>query len=136
MCPLEEPQEGVQSCLQEIFNGPYFCPSQDRLTTTWPSRPGTDDGGSQRSASKHRIRLIPVRDGDAGVLYNTAAVYDADGRYLASTERTTFPHQRLLGEVLLQARNLGLSVFETRYARVGVYICYDRHFPRARARSA
>ena len=67
----------------------------------------------------------------AGVYYNTAAVIDADGTYLGKYRKN---HIRadlgVLGEVLLPPEgNLGYPTFQTRYAKIGVYICYDRHFP-------
>jgi len=70
----------------------------------------------------------------AGVFFNTAAVFDADGKYLGKYRKHHIPHlpSGILGEVLFHAGKCGYPVFETRYARVGVYICYDRHFPKAR----
>jgi N-carbamoylputrescine amidase len=130
---LEEAgKKGVQIlCLQEIFNGPYFCPGQDpRWYDAAEDVPGPTTEAIAKLAAKHKmVSVIPVYEREsAGVYYNTAAVYDADGTYSASTART-HPARRGLGEVLLQARQPRLPVFETRYARVGVYICYDRHFP-------
>ena len=60
---------------------------------------------------------------------NTAAVIDADGTYLGKYRKIT---SRILldsGKILFKPGNLGYPVFQTKYAKVGVYICYDRHFP-------
>ena len=63
---------------------------------------------------------------------------DADGKYLGKYRKTHIPHCKpgLLGEVLLPARQPRLSGLRDRATRkIGVYICYDRHSPKARARS-
>ena len=64
------------------------------------------------------------------MLYNTAAVIDADGRYLGKYRKTHIPHVRGFWEKFyFRPGNLGYPVFDTAVGRVGVYICYDRHFP-------
>ncbi|MER3418473.1 MAG: acyltransferase, partial [Chloroflexota bacterium] len=65
-----------------------------------------------------------------GVYYNTAAVIDADGRYLGKYRKTHIPHVKGFWEKFyFRPGNLGYPVFETAVGKVGVYICYDRHFP-------
>src|SRR6266849_5987723 len=65
-----------------------------------------------------------------GVLYNTAAVYDADGSYLGKYRKNHIPHTSGFWEkYFFKPGNMGYPVFQTRYAKVGIYICYDRHFP-------
>ena len=77
------------------------------------------------------VIVVPIYEEEqTGVYYNTAAVIDADGKYLGKYRKNHIPHcPRLLGEVLLPARQSRLSRLRDRYAKVGVYICYDRHFP-------
>ena len=66
----------------------------------------------------------------AGVYYNTAAVIDADGTYLGKYRKNHIPQTSGFWEkYFFKPGNLGYPVFQTRYAKVGVYICYDRHFP-------
>ena len=67
----------------------------------------------------------------AGVYYNTAAVIDADGTYLGKYRKTHIPHVNpgFWEKFYFQPGNLGYPVFETRVGKIGVYICYDRHFP-------
>ncbi|MGH7464237.1 MAG: nitrilase-related carbon-nitrogen hydrolase [Longimicrobiales bacterium] len=129
-------REGVQIlCMQEIFTGPYFCAEQ---TTRWydateriPEGPTTRL--MQELAEKHdMVIIVPLYEEDApGVYYNTAAVIDADGRYLGKYRKNHIPHCEpgFWEKFYFRPGNLGYPVFETRYAKVGVYICYDRHFP-------
>jgi beta-ureidopropionase len=130
----EAGRRGVQLlCLQEIFNGPYFCPGQDkRWYDAAEPVPGPTSDAVARLASRYQMAVVvPVYEkAMAGVLYNTAAVYDADGSYLGKYRKNHIPHTSGFWEkYFFKPGNLGYPVFETRYARVGVYICYDRHFP-------
>jgi beta-ureidopropionase len=128
-------KEGVQIlCFQEIFNGPYFCPSQD---TKWygmaeeiPNGPTTKK--MQELAKKHQmVIIVPIYEREmSGVFYNTAAVIDADGTYLGKYRKNHIPQVAGFWEkFFFKPGNMGYPVFQTRYAKVGVYICYDRHFP-------
>ena len=130
----EAGRKGVQVlCLQEIFNGPYFCPGQDRRWyAAAESVPGPTTDFVAGIAKQHRMAVIvPVYEQEMpGVLYNTAAVYDADGTYLGKYRKNHIPHTSGFWEkYFFKPGNLGYPVFTTRYAKVGVYICYDRHFP-------
>jgi beta-ureidopropionase len=126
--------EGVQIlCLQEIFATPYFCPGQN---AAWYAAaepvPGPTTERMAELAARHRmVMIVPVYEKEQpGVLYNTAAVIDADGSYLGKYRKSHLPHTNGFWEkFFFRPGNLGYPVFETAYARVGVYICYDRHFP-------
>jgi len=130
----EAGKQGVQIlCLQEIFNGPYFCPGQDRR---WYDAaepvPGPTVEKLAPLAKKYQMAMvIPVYEREmAGVYYNTAAVVDADGTYLGKYRKIHIPQTSGFWEkYFFRPGNLGYPTFQTRYARVGVYICYDRHFP-------
>ncbi|MDP3772746.1 MAG: nitrilase-related carbon-nitrogen hydrolase [Gemmatimonadales bacterium] len=130
----EAGKKGVQIlCLQEIFNGPYFCPSQDSkwCDTTEPI-PGPTIELMQTYAKKHdMVIIVPIYEREmAGVYYNSAAVIDADGSYLGKYRKMHIPHTSGFWEkYFFKPGNLGYPTFKTRYAQVGVYICYDRHFP-------
>ena len=127
-------KQGVQIlCLQEIFNTPYFCPGQDNA---WYASaelvPGPTTELMQDYAKKYNmVIIVPIYEKEqAGVLYNTAAVIDADGKYLGKYRKNHIPHTSGFWEkYFFKPGNLGYPVFETKYAKVGVYICYDRHFP-------
>jgi beta-ureidopropionase len=130
----EAGKQGVQIlCLQEIFNTPYFCPSQDpKWYVTAETVPGPTTEIMQHYAKKYNmVIVVPIYEKEQeGVLYNTAAVIDADGTYLGKYRKNHIPQTSGFWEkYYFKPGNLGYPVFETRYARVGVYICYDRHFP-------
>jgi beta-ureidopropionase len=121
-------------CLQELFYGPYFCQVQDPqfygLTEKIPDGPTTKL--FQEVARRHHIVLIvPMYEEDqTGIYYNTAAVIDADGKYLGKYRKTHLPHLPGFWEKFyFRPGNLGYPVFDTAVGRIGVYICYDRHFP-------
>jgi N-carbamoylputrescine amidase len=122
-------------CLQELFYGPYFCAEQDirwyELTERVPG--GTTTSLMQELAAKHRmVMVVPVYEEQmTGVYFNTAAVIDADGTYLGKYRKHHIPHCHpgFWEKFYFTPGNTGYPVFQTKYARVGVYICYDRHFP-------
>ncbi|MCY4323197.1 MAG: acyltransferase [Gammaproteobacteria bacterium] len=127
-------RRGVQIlCLQEIFNTPYFCPSQDAswYETAEPVPGPTCERLAELARELRMVIIAPIYEQDApGLLYNTAAVLDADGSYLGKYRKTHIPHTSGFWEkFFFRPGNLGYPVFETAYAKVGVYICYDRHFP-------
>jgi beta-ureidopropionase len=127
-------KKGVQIlCLQEIFNGPYFCPSQDkRWYDAAEAVPGpTVDKLAPIAKRYGMVMVVPVYEREqAGVYYNTAAVIDADGSYLGKYRKNHIPQTSGFWEkYFFKPGNLGYPVFRTRYANIGVYICYDRHFP-------
>jgi N-carbamoylputrescine amidase len=130
----EAGKRGVQIlCLQEIFNGPYFCPGQDRR---WYDAaepvPGPTVEKLVPIAKKYGMAMVvPVYEREmAGVYYNTAAVIDADGTYLGKYRKNHIPQTSGFWEkYYFRPGNLGYPTFQSKYARIGVYICYDRHFP-------
>jgi len=130
----EAGKQGIQIlCLQEIFNTPYFCPGQD---SAWYKAaepiPGPTVERMQEFAKQYNmVMVVPIYEKEQpGLLYNSAAVIDADGKYLGKYRKNHIPHTSGFWEkFFFRPGNLGYPVFETRYAKVGIYICYDRHFP-------
>ncbi|MEP6999775.1 MAG: nitrilase-related carbon-nitrogen hydrolase [bacterium] len=127
---------GVQIlCMQEIFTGPYFCAEQTprwyEATEYIPDGPTTRL--MQETAKKYEmVIIVPLYEVEStGVYYNTAAVIDADGTYLGKYRKNHIPQVApgFWEKYYFKPGNLGYPVFQTRYAKVGVYICYDRHFP-------
>ena len=122
-------------CLHELFYGPYFCAEQQEKWYALTER--VPDGPTiklmQKLAAQHRMVLVaPVYEEEiTGLYYNTAAVIDADGKYLGKYRKNHIPHCHpgFWEKFYFTPGDLGYPVFETKYAKVGVYICYDRHFP-------
>jgi beta-ureidopropionase len=120
--------------LQEIFNGPYFCPGQDkRWYDAAESMPGPTMEKLQPIARQYGMAMIvPLYEREqAGVYYNSAAVLDHDGSYLGKYRKNHIPQTSGFWEkYFFKPGNLGYPVFElSSGVKVGVYICYDRHFP-------
>jgi N-carbamoylputrescine amidase len=127
-------KQGVQIlCLQEIFNGPYFCPGQDKrwYDAAEPVPGPTLDKLVPLARKYQMVMIVPLYEREqAGVYYNTAAILDADGSYLGKYRKTHIPQTSGFWEkYFFKPGNLGYPVFKTRYATIGAYICYDRHFP-------
>ena len=128
--------QGAQvTCLQEIFYGPYFCAEQD--TRWYEIAEQIPDGPTiklmQELAKQHKmILVVPIYEVDmTGVYYNTAAVIDEHGEYLGKYRKHHIPHCNpgFWEKFYFKPGNLGYPVFETSAGKIGVYICYDRHFP-------
>ena len=128
--------QGVQVlCFQEVFTQPYFCPSQDKRWYAAAER--IPDGPTvklmQEYAKKHQmVIVVPIYEEEMpGVYYNTAAVIDADGSFLGKYRKTHIPQVApgFYEKYFFKPGNLGYPMFETAYLKLGVYICYDRHFP-------
>ena len=132
----EAARRGVQLlCLQELFNGPYFCAEQQVRWYDMVER--IPDGPTiqtmQAIAKKHgMVMIVPIYEEEiTGIYYNAAAVIDADGKYLGKYRKHHIPHVApgFWEKYYFRPGNLGYPVFNTAAGKVGVYICYDRHFP-------
>ena len=128
-------EQGAQVlCFQEIFNSPYFCTVQDADNYSW-AEPIPDGPTIQRMIAVAKetgmVMVVPIYEVvDEGTFFNAAAVIDADGTYLGKYRKTHIP--QVLGfweKFYFRPGNLGYPVFDTAVGRIGVYICYDRHFP-------
>ncbi|WP_433360775.1 nitrilase-related carbon-nitrogen hydrolase [Actinoplanes sp. CA-142083] len=120
-------------CFQELFYGPYFCQVQEAEYYEYAeSIPGpTTERFQALAAELGMVMVLPMYEKEQeGVLYNTAAVVDADGRYLGKYRKHHIPQVKGFWEKFyFRPGNLGYPVFDTAVGKVGVYICYDRHFP-------
>jgi N-carbamoylputrescine amidase len=132
----EAATRGVQIiCMQEVFTTPYFCAEQE--PRWYDAVEKIPDGPTvklmQEVARKHgMVIIVPIYEEEiTGVYYNTAAVIDADGKYLGKYRKNHIPHTKpgFWEKYYFKPGNLGYPTFETAFARIGVYICYDRHFP-------
>ncbi|MFV0387161.1 MAG: nitrilase-related carbon-nitrogen hydrolase [Pyrinomonadaceae bacterium] len=132
----EAARQGVQMlCFQEIFTTPYFCAEQE--TRWYEAVEKVPDGPTvqmMQDVAKQfgMVLIVPIYEEEiSGIYYNTAAVIDADGKYLGKYRKTHIPHVApgFWEKFYFRPGNLGYPCFDTAFARVGVYICYDRHFP-------
>ena len=132
----EAAARGVQIvCMQEVFTTPYFCAEQE--PRWYEAVEKIPDGPTvklmQEVARRHgMVVIVPIYEEEiTGVYYNTAAVIDADGKYLGKYRKNHIPHTKpgFWEKYYFKPGNLGYPTFETAFARIGVYICYDRHFP-------
>ncbi|HET7386204.1 MAG TPA: nitrilase-related carbon-nitrogen hydrolase [Arthrobacter sp.] len=127
-------EQGAQViCFQELFYGPYFCQVQDPQFYEYAeSVPGPTVERFQALARElSMVMVLPVYEQEQpGFLYNTAAVVDADGSYLGKFRKQHIPNLPGFWEKFyFRPGNGGYPVFDTAVGKVGVYICYDRHFP-------
>jgi beta-ureidopropionase len=121
-------------CLQEIFYGPYFCAEQDtKWYDTAEPIPGPTTDLLAKYCKKYRmVMVVPIYETPStGTYYNTAAVIDDTGNILGIYRKNHIPHcaPGFWEKFYFKPGNLGYPVFKTRYGTIGVYICYDRHFP-------
>ena len=131
----EAAKQGAQvMCFQELFNDAYFCQVQDTVHMDGAEK--VPDGPTvQRMIEVARetgmVLVVPIYEKeDDGFFYNTAAVLDSDGTYLGKYRKTHIPHVGGFWEKFyFRPGNMGYPVFDTAVGRIGVYICYDRHFP-------
>jgi N-carbamoylputrescine amidase len=121
-------------CFQELFYGPYFCQVQDSeyfsYTEQIPDGP-TTKRMQELAKETGMVLVVPMFEVEQeGFYYNTAAVIDADGTYLGKYRKTHIPHVNGFWEKFyFRPGNKGYPIFDTAVGRIGVYICYDRHFP-------
>ncbi len=132
----EAAAKGTQvCCLQELFYGPYFAAEQDTRWYTFaePIPDGPTIKLMQQLAKQHgMVLVVPIYEQEMpGVLYNTAAVIDDEGNYLGKYRKHHIPHlyPGFWEKFYFKPGNGGYPVFNTRFGKIGVYICYDRHFP-------
>src|ERR1700678_2598208 len=127
-------EQGAQVvCYQELFYGPYFCQVQDPEYFSYTeSIPGpTSELMQELARETNMVLVVPIYEVEQeGVFYNTAVVIDADGTYLGKYRKHHIPQVKGFWEkYYFRPGNLGYPIFDTAVGRIGVYICYDRHFP-------
>ncbi len=131
----EAHRKGAQiTCLQELFYAPYFCQVEDRrwYSMAEPIPDGPTTKLLQDVAKQLGMVIIAPMFEEVGisVYYNTAAVIDADGTYLGKYRKKHIPQiHGFLEKFYFKPGDPAYPVFETAFGKIGVYICYDRHFP-------
>lgn len=126
--------------LPELFRGPYFCqdmePAHFDLAEPVPG-PSTDRLGQLARELGVVIVASLFEEAAPGLYYNTTAVLDADGTYLGRYRKSHIPNDPLYAEKFYFAPgDEGFRVFQTRFAKVGVLICWDQWFPEAARETA
>lgn len=121
--------------LQELFSTLYFCQTKNTRhfdLAQSVSGPVTELLG-ELARSKKIVIVAPLFERAAkGVYYNSAVVIDADGRTLGSYRKMHIPDDPGFNEKFyFSPGDLGFRCFQTRYAKLGVLICWDQWFPEA-----
>jgi N-carbamoylputrescine amidase len=129
-------RDGAQViCLQELFRTSYFCQRQDpAVFDLAESVPGPTSDRIAQAARESGVAVVAslFERRTAGLYHNTAAVFDADGSLLGLYRKTHIPDDPLYFEkYYFTPGDLGFRVFDTRFGRVGVLVCWDQWFPEA-----
>ncbi len=122
-------------CTQELFRSQYFCQTEDHANFKLAEAiPGPSTEAFRRLAKKHEVVVIAslFEKRAAGVYHNTAAVIDADGSLLGTYRKMHIPDDPLYYEKFyFTPGDLGFKTWQTRYAKIGVLICWDQWYPEA-----
>jgi N-carbamoylputrescine amidase len=122
-------------CLQEMFNGPYFCAEQ---APRWYDSAERVPEGSTVQAMMALAKdlgvalVVPLFEAEeGGIFYNSAAVIGHDGSFVGTYRKAHIPHAGpgFWEKFYFRPGNLGFPVFDLGFCKIGVYLCYDRHFP-------
>jgi N-carbamoylputrescine amidase len=129
-------RQGAQIlCTQELFRSQYFCQSEDHANFALAEPiPGPSTRAFQKLARRHRVVVIAslFEKRAAGVYHNTAAIIDADGSLLGCYRKMHIPDDPLYYEKFyFTPGDLGFRAWATRYAKIGVLICWDQWYPEA-----
>ncbi len=124
-------------CTQELFKSPYFC-QQESYDLFKLAEPVDAKASVIRElsvfAKAHKAVIVAslFEKRAEGVYHNTAAVLDADGKYLGKYRKMHIPDDPQFYEKFYFAPgDLGYKVFKTKYAAIGVLICWDQWYPEA-----
>jgi len=122
-------------CLQELFRSVYFCQVEDhKYFELGEPIPGPTTERMQELAKDLGVVIIAslFEKRTAGLYHNTAAVIDADGSYLGKYRKMHIPDDPLFYEKFyFTPGDLGFQAFDTKFARIGVCVCWDQWYPEA-----
>src|SRR5581483_5708727 len=129
-------RQGAQIiCTQELFRSQYFCQSEDhKYFALAEPIPGPSTDAFQKLARRHRAVIIAslFERRASGLYHNTAAIIDADGSLLGVYRKMHIPDDPLFYEKFyFTPGDLGFRAWRTRYARIGVCVCWDQWYPEA-----
>ncbi len=122
-------------CLQELFTSQYFCQIEDHKYFALAEKiPGPSTEALCALAGELEVVIVAslFEKRSAGVYHNTAAIIDADGAYLGKYRKMHIPDDPLFYEKFyFTPGDLGFQAWQTRYAKIGVCICWDQWYPEA-----
>jgi N-carbamoylputrescine amidase len=122
-------------CLQELFASMYFCDKEEHSNFSLAEAvPGKTTELLQQVAKETGTVIIAslFEKRAAGLYHNTTAVIDADGTYIGKYRKNHIPDDPGFYEKFYFAPgDTGYKVFDTKYAKIGVLICWDQWFPEA-----
>ena len=122
-------------CLQELFTSLYFCDIEDHDNFLLAEAiPGPTTDILSKVAKEKNVVIIAslFEKRSSGLYHNTTAVIDADGKYLGKYRKMHIPDDPGFYEKFyFTPGDLGYKVFETKYAKLGVLICWDQWYPEA-----
>ncbi len=122
-------------CLQELFTSLYFCDIEDHDNFLLAKAiPGPSTDVLSKIAKEKNVVIIAslFEKRSSGLYHNTTAVIDADGKYLGKYRKMHIPDDPGFYEKFyFTPGDLGYKVFETKYAKLGVLICWDQWYPEA-----
>lgn len=122
-------------CLQELFTSLYFCDVEDYDNFLLAeSIPGPSTEALSTVAKELNVVIIAslFEKRTQGVYHNTTTVIDADGRYLGKYRKMHIPDDPAYYEKFyFTPGDLGYKTFKTKYAAIGVLICWDQWYPEA-----
>lgn len=127
-------RQGAQIiCTQELFRSQYFCQSEDHEQFKLAeSIPGPTTEKFQKLAKKFGVVVVAslFEKRASGLYHNTAVIIDADGSMLGMYRKMHIPDDPLYYEKFyFTPGDLGFRVWETRFGRIGVLICWDQWYP-------
>ncbi len=122
-------------CLQELFRSQYFCQVEDhRFFDLAESIPGPSTESLAALAAELGVVIVAslFEKRAEGLYHNTAAIIDADGRYLGKYRKMHIPDDpQYYEKFYFTPGDLGFRTWDTRYGRIGVLICWDQWYPEA-----
>ncbi|MEQ1853013.1 MAG: carbon-nitrogen hydrolase [Chthoniobacteraceae bacterium] len=133
---IEAAKAGAQIiCLQELFRSYYFCQVEDHKYFALAEEiPGPSTEAFCKVAAEHGVVVIAslFERRAAGLYHNTAAIIDADGRYLGKYRKMHIPDDPLFYEKFyFTPGDLGFKAWQTRHGKIGVCVCWDQWYPEA-----
>jgi N-carbamoylputrescine amidase len=132
----EAARKGAQIvCLQELFRSQYFCQTEDHANFALAEPiPGPSTERLGAVAAEHGVVVVAslFEKRAEGLYHNTAAILDADGRYLGKYRKMHIPDDpNYYEKFYFTPGDLGFRSWETRYGRIGVLVCWDQWYPEA-----